>query len=421
MRFSARIGCAVLAVVTGLAANAGVENDAAEADACRAHVAAQLRDSLRLEEVDANTGLTGWCSFTNMVAARLQNRPAGAHPVLVSVSFAHPTLGLARFNSEYGHLVGGWSIREFAARLRRTFNPEAGWLLGYAGSSKFAVYADDPDPEDVLRLLRRMKADWHDMPLKVCLPDGTTPIASFKPAFIGLVARCPENGTDVWSLWKATFRRRGDDPVDGCLVALQPPSVDAVAALRAETEALERALADSRNRRTRIPGTDILLLPAFLEMSAAALTASPTGVTAMAAVDGDHFSQLIREHGVPFVDDVVVRMREILSRRLAGPNSWVTTLGPKSDEIYVFLTGRRDVTAVKNELEAALEEFRSRPFMTHAGTEVSVTFSVGVAIWNRNGQTVEQLFVASDRALKAAKDAGRNRVLVETADVEGNR
>jgi predicted signal transduction protein with EAL and GGDEF domain len=44
------------------------------------------------------------------------------------------------------------------------------------------------------------------------------------------------------------------------------------------------------------------------------------------------------------------------------------------------------------------------------GLAVRVTISAGVAV-SRDGETFDQLYLAADRALYAAKSAGRNRVL----------
>ncbi len=70
-----------------------------------------------------------------------------------------------------------------------------------------------------------------------------------------------------------------------------------------------------------------------------------------------------------------------------------------------------------NELTRRLQAFRLSLFGTShrvAGTEVSVTVSGGVAV-RRDGQDFETLYAAADRALYAAKNAGRNRILIEEA------
>ena len=49
------------------------------------------------------------------------------------------------------------------------------------------------------------------------------------------------------------------------------------------------------------------------------------------------------------------------------------------------------------------------------GARLAVTVSIGVAVWPRDGATGPELVAAADRALYAAKQAGRNRVMVAAA------
>ena len=49
------------------------------------------------------------------------------------------------------------------------------------------------------------------------------------------------------------------------------------------------------------------------------------------------------------------------------------------------------------------------------GARLAVTVSVGVAVWPRDGASGPELVAAADRALYAAKQAGRNRVMVAAA------
>jgi diguanylate cyclase (GGDEF)-like protein len=54
------------------------------------------------------------------------------------------------------------------------------------------------------------------------------------------------------------------------------------------------------------------------------------------------------------------------------------------------------------------------------GARLSVTISVGVAVWPQDGKDDAALVGAADRALYAAKQAGRNRVMVAPPAPEAN-
>ena len=49
------------------------------------------------------------------------------------------------------------------------------------------------------------------------------------------------------------------------------------------------------------------------------------------------------------------------------------------------------------------------------GARLSVTVSLGVAVWPSDGADEEALIAVADRALYAAKQAGRNRVVSASA------
>jgi diguanylate cyclase (GGDEF)-like protein len=76
------------------------------------------------------------------------------------------------------------------------------------------------------------------------------------------------------------------------------------------------------------------------------------------------------------------------------------------DEFCVIITdcgGREPLSALADQL---LTSF-TRPFQV-AGSQVGVTTSIGVSIFPDNGAETKELQIASDRAMYAAKKAGRN-------------
>jgi diguanylate cyclase len=76
------------------------------------------------------------------------------------------------------------------------------------------------------------------------------------------------------------------------------------------------------------------------------------------------------------------------------------------DEFCIIFTdcgGREQLTAIAEKL---LEQF-ARPFQL-ADARTEVTTSIGISIFPDNGSVMKELEIASDRAMYAAKKAGRN-------------
>jgi len=62
-------------------------------------------------------------------------------------------------------------------------------------------------------------------------------------------------------------------------------------------------------------------------------------------------------------------------------------------------------------LRSALEKHR----FVFEGARIPLTASLGVAVWPADGKDPEALLSASDRALYAAKQSGRNRVMAASS------
>ena len=121
-------------------------------------------------------------------------------------------------------------------------------------------------------------------------------------------------------------------------------------------------------------------------------------------VDLDHFKLVNDSFGHHSGDLVLGEMARRISR-CVGPHDTVSRFG--GDEMVILHAGASDdsAAAIGTRIVAAMAE----PMMV-SGREVVVSASVGLAICERGGQTVEQLLRDADTALYSAKSRGRNRV-----------
>jgi diguanylate cyclase (GGDEF)-like protein len=163
----------------------------------------------------------------------------------------------------------------------------------------------------------------------------------------------------------------------------------AVAEIRAATDGLtglpnQRAVTDALNRT-------------FAQASA---TKAPL---ALLLIDLDHFKQINDQHGHPVGDQVLAgvgaALRSVLrTRDFAGRKG--------GEEFAVLLPDTETAAAVEiaERVRAAIAE------ISLAGTDVSVTASLGVAGFPGHATTLDRLERLADAALYVAKRQGRNRV-----------
>ncbi len=165
----------------------------------------------------------------------------------------------------------------------------------------------------------------------------------------------------------------------------------AVAEIRAATDSLtglpnKRAVTDALKR-----------------MYAQALTAGAP--LSLLLIDLDHFKHINDEHGHPVGDQVLANVGASLRGAL---RAWDFAGRGGGEEFTVLLPGA-DLTAaleVAERVRAAIAE------VTVAGTEASVTASIGVAVFPEHASTADRLERLADAALYLAKRHGRNRVEV---------
>lgn len=125
-------------------------------------------------------------------------------------------------------------------------------------------------------------------------------------------------------------------------------------------------------------------------------------------LDLDHFKKLNDNFGHQRGDAILIEF----SRRVKETLREVDTLARYGGEEFIVLLPETDEVGARTTGEKIREAIRSQPFGTLGDEPVPVTVSVGVASNPRDGDTFHTLVEAADRALYAAKQAGRDRVMV---------
>ncbi len=130
----------------------------------------------------------------------------------------------------------------------------------------------------------------------------------------------------------------------------------------------------------------------------------------VALIDVDHFKQVNDRHGHP-IGDFVLRALAQRCRRVIRRDDIVGRLGGEEFAAAFIETDMREALSTAERLR---EEVAAEPFdVGHA--KLSVTVSIGVATRQAHETDTSELLWFADRALYAAKAAGRNRVVVDSA------
>jgi diguanylate cyclase len=127
------------------------------------------------------------------------------------------------------------------------------------------------------------------------------------------------------------------------------------------------------------------------------------GTMAVLMLDLDHFKAVNDRHGHPAGDEVLRGVAEVLRETLRQQDLPGRYGG---EEFGVLLTGS-DVTRA----EAIAERIRARVEWASFAGEIKVTASVGCAALGAEDQFATSLISRADKALYAAKAAGRNRTM----------
>ena len=129
------------------------------------------------------------------------------------------------------------------------------------------------------------------------------------------------------------------------------------------------------------------------------------GRLALVLLDLDHFKKLNDTFGHPAGDAALRSAARLLAQHLRKGDQAARYGG---EEFVVILPGtdRTQGIHAAERLRLAVEKHR----LVFEGARIPIAASFGVAIWPADGKEPDDLLASADRALYAAKQAGRNRV-----------
>jgi len=124
-------------------------------------------------------------------------------------------------------------------------------------------------------------------------------------------------------------------------------------------------------------------------------------------LDIDHFKKVNDTHGHPAGDAVLAEV----ARRLSGSVRSVDRVARFGGEEFGLVIMEADAATALDTANRACEAVRSTPVVLPNGETLPVTISAGVASIPRDAVEVKELIAAADKALYAAKAAGRDRAI----------
>jgi diguanylate cyclase (GGDEF)-like protein len=134
------------------------------------------------------------------------------------------------------------------------------------------------------------------------------------------------------------------------------------------------------------------------------------GHFALLLLDIDRFKKLNDTYGHPAGDAALRHTAQLLTHQLRK-SDLAARFGGEEFAVLLASTDRSGAEHLAEKVRAEVERGR----LVHDGARLGVTVSIGVAVWPSDGRDPAALVAAADRALYAAKEGGRNRVVSASA------
>jgi len=123
-------------------------------------------------------------------------------------------------------------------------------------------------------------------------------------------------------------------------------------------------------------------------------------------LDLDHFKEFNDRFGHPAGDEALRVFAHLLQSSIREPDV-AARYGGEEFAVIFYDMQPEHAEGLAERLRREIQDTVVRL----GGGSIRLTASFGVAVWPRDGRTPEALLDAVDRALYAAKQAGRNRVI----------
>lgn len=166
---------------------------------------------------------------------------------------------------------------------------------------------------------------------------------------------------------------------------------------------LERATQRQRHLANHDGLTGVLNRKAFYD--AWSRRAGRNGV--LVVIDLDHFKSVNDTYGHQAGDDALKAFCEALKHAL--PQG--TVFGRLGGEEFGVLLTSHDLTEAEHLLQGLRKTVSGMPVTARDGRAFTITFSAGYVGFDESEDDTDRIFAAADRALYAAKNAGRDRIV----------